>query len=557
MVEIKLEEAGSLEIGIDIAASTAANWVAWDNVSLKYFGNQEGEIIEEEVEPLSFDLQKVYRIKWYDHSNYKKLYWQSPKYDTTGNTTIHRTANEAEAAKFIIRSVENATGKFYLFDVVSHQYVVPSGNSSNGTAWTWSATTLGKAVITESGESFTISSTAEGYANAYANDNNDGDVKNYGSGSKWTIEEAGENTATMGISPQAVYHLQHLNTNRNRYMAAEPNGSGYLLTTNTEADKGEFSLLPVSGHHGYYYIYNKEGYFVTPSTSYWTLSKTTPAEVKVELNIDNMENIGTTNVTFLLGENNQHANAQNKNSTELVYAYADHPLDKGNNWVLEPVANATATIILNAVTNNIESLIASAIAEEVDMSYTVPAATLGYQTFAADCALDFTNATVKAYIATTVSDDKVYLQQVEKVPTGTGILLEGTEAESIPILTTNDADDVSGNLLYAGDGTEISKEEGYDKYVLAANGGNTSVSFYLINSTSATVAKGKAYLQVPVYSSNHARQITFSFEDDVTGIESVRSSAPTTDSYYNMAGQRVINPSHGLYIKNGKKIYIQ
>lgn len=557
MVEIKLEEAGSLEIGIDIAASTAANWVAWDNVSLKYFGNQEGEIIEEEVEPLSFDQQKVYRIKWYDHSNYKKLYWQSPKYDTTGNTTIHRTANEAEAAKFIIRSVENATGKFYLYDVVSHQYVVPSGNSSDGTAWTWSATTLGKAVITESGEAFTISSTAEGYANAYANDNNNGDVKNYGSGSKWAIEEAGENTATMGISPQAVYHLKHLNTSRNRYMAAEPNGSGCLLTTNTEADKGEFSLLPVSGHHGYYYIYNKEGYFVTPSTSYWTLSKTTPAEVKVELNIDNMENISTTNVTFLLGENNQHANAQNKNSTELVYAYADHPLDKGNNWVLEPVANATATIILNAVTNNIESLVASAIAEEVDMSYTVPAATLGYQTFAADCALDFTNATVKAYIATTVSDDKVYLQQVEKVPAGTGILLEGTEAESIPILTTNDADDVSGNLLYAGDGTEISKEEGFDKYVLAANDDNTSVSFYLINSTSVTVAKGKAYLQVPVNSSNHARQITFSFEDDVTGIESVRSSAPTTDSYYNMAGQRVINPSHGLYIKNGKKIYIQ
>jgi hypothetical protein len=166
MVEIKLDKAGPLEIGIDVAASTTANWVAWDNVSLKYFGNQEGEIVEEEVEPLTFDQQKVYRIKWYDHGNYSKLYWQSPKYDTTGNTTIHRTANEAEAAKFIIRSVENATGKFYLYDVVSQQYVIPSGNSSNGTAWTWSAKTLGKTAITESGEAFTISSTAEGYANA-------------------------------------------------------------------------------------------------------------------------------------------------------------------------------------------------------------------------------------------------------------------------------------------------------------------------------------------------------------------------------------------------------
>ncbi|MBR1547914.1 MAG: glycoside hydrolase family protein, partial [Prevotella sp.] len=38
MVEITLAEAGSMEIGIDVQASTTANWVAWDNVTLKYFG---------------------------------------------------------------------------------------------------------------------------------------------------------------------------------------------------------------------------------------------------------------------------------------------------------------------------------------------------------------------------------------------------------------------------------------------------------------------------------------------------------------------------------------
>lgn len=561
MVEIRLEEAGSLEIGIDVAASTTANWVAWDNVSLKYFGNQEGEIVEEEVEPLTFDQQKVYRIKWYDHNNYTKLYWQSPKYDTTGNTTIHRTANEAEAAQFIIRSVENATGKFYLYDVVSHQYVVPSGNSSNGTAWTWSAKTLGKAVIVESGDAFTISSTAKGYANAFANDNNDGDVKNYGSGSKWTIEEAGENTATFGIAPQAVYRLTHHNTNRYRYLASEPSNEGNLLTTNTDSEKGAYSLLPVSGRDGYYYIYNKDGYFVTPSTGNWTLSKTTPVAVKVAMNTEYMEDYfkshTTTDVTFMLGEANQHANAQRINNVELVKAYADHPLDKGNNWVLEPVANATATISLNAITSNIDNLIASAIAEDIDMTYTVPAATLGYQTFAADCALDFTDSSIKAYIATNVNNDKVYLQQVTKAPAGTGLLLEGTDADIIPVLTTNDADDVNGNLLRAGDGTTIIKEDDYNKYVLAADDGNTSVSFYLINNTSTIVSKGKAYLKVPVSQSNNARHITFSFGGDVTGIESVSASTPTTDSYYNMAGQRVVNPTHGLYIKNGKKIYIK
>lgn len=560
MVEINMAEEGTLEIGIDVAATTTANWVAWDNVTLKYFGTQEGDIVEEEVEPLSFEQSKVFYIKWYDHTKYTKIYWQSPKFDTSGNNTIHRTSNQSEAAQFIIRSA-TTEGQFYLYDVVSQQYVVPSGNSNDGTAWTWSATTLGKTVITESGDAFTISSTAGGYANAYANDNNYADVKNYGGGSKWAIEEAGENTAIFGINPKAVYRLTHHNTNRYRYLASEPDGNSNLLTTNTDSEKGEYSLLPVSGQEGYYYIYNKDGYFVIPSTGNWTLSKTTPAAVKIEINTEYMEdylsNHSTTNITFMLGEANQHANAQRINNVELVKAYADHPLDKGNNWVLEPVANATAAISLNAITSNIDNLIASATAEDINMTYTVPAATLGYQTFAADCTLDFTDSSVKAYIATNVNNDKVFLQQITKVPAGTGILLEGTEAETIPVLTTNDAEDVNGNLLRAGDGTTISKEDGYNKYVLAADDGNTSVSFYLINNTSATIAKGKAYLKVPVSQSNNARRVTFSFWDDVTGIKPVSSSTPTTDSYYNMAGQRVINPSHGLYIKNGKKIYIK
>ena len=285
MLELTLSEKGDIAFGIDIASTSSANWVCFDDWSLKYFGSQEGEIVEEEVEPLSFEQSKVFYIKWYDHGNYTKLYWQSPKFDTSGNNTIHRTSNKSEAAQFIIRSA-TTEGQFYLYDVVSQQYVVPSGNSRNGTAWTWSATTLGKTVITESGDAFTISSTAGGYANAYSNDNSPYEVKNYGGGSKWAIEEAGENIAIFGINPKAVYRLTHHNTNRYRYLASEPDGNSNLLTTNTDSEKGEYSLLPISGQEGYYYLYNKDGYFVTPSTGNWTLSKTTPAAVKIEINTE-------------------------------------------------------------------------------------------------------------------------------------------------------------------------------------------------------------------------------------------------------------------------------
>lgn len=371
------------------------------------------------------------------------------------------------------------------------------------------------------------------------------------------IVETERNTPILGINPQQTYHIKHLNTARNRYLASAPDASGHLLTTNADAEKGEYALLPVLGKQGYYYIYNKEGYYVTPSTGNWTLSKTTPAEVLVTLNNANQSALGTTDNIYLLGESAQHANPQVKDNAQVVYAYNAHDTDKGNNWVLEPVADATASVSLNDVTSSTDNLIASVIAEEVDMTYSIPTATMGYQTFAADYALDFSDTTVKAYIAKSVKDGKVFLQQVTKVPAGTGLILQGTDGEAIPVLATGDADDVSHNLLQPGNGDTVSKEDGYGKYVLAADNDNASVSFYLIGNTSATVDKGKAYLKIPLSGSSQAKRITLSFGDDTTGIWHADSQAFTTDTLYNVAGQRTDKPTQGLYISSGKKFYIK
>ncbi len=555
MVEITLAEAGSMEIGIDVLASTTANWVAWDNVSLKYFGTQEGDIVEEEVEPLSFDQSKVYRIKWKTSGNYSKVYWRSPKYNTDGDANQHRTANVSEAAQFIIRSVAGSEGQFYLYDVVSHQYIVPAANATNGTAWTASTTTVGKTVITDHTSYFSISSTAGGEANAYANDNNDGDVKNYAGGSQWLIEEAGANTTTMGINPQAVYRLQHLNTSRNRYMAATPNSDGYLLTTNTEAEKGEFSLLPVSGRQGYYYIYNKGGYFVTPSTGYWTLSKTTPAAVKVELNIDNMDAIGTTNVTFLLGESNQHANPQNKNSTELVYAYGDNETDKGNNWVLEPISGQTASLSLTNVTTGIESLVNSAIAEEVQLSYTATVGTAQYGTlvipFEADVVGD-----VKAYTLTAVNDNAAILgEEVTTIEANKPVLLKNQGTLSLTSKSETAAYEAApvNGLLH---GTYVSASVAAGNYVLQ-NLEGSGVGFYKVESGSEpTVNPFRAYLELP--EGSDARQLTFALSDETSSVLLPRSVSEHTE-VFSLSGMRINGSHRGLCFvrkSNGKVIKV-
>lgn len=551
MLELTLSGKGDIAFGIDIASTSSANWVCFDDWSLKYFGSQEGEIVEEEVEPLSFDQSKVYRVKWNTTGNYAKLYWRSPKYNTAGDANLHRTANVDEAAQFIIRSVAGTEGQFYLYDVVSHQYIVPSANANNGTAWTLSATTLGKTLITDNGGYFSISSMAGGEANAYANDNDDGDVKNYSGGSQWLIEEAGVNTAIFGIDPQAVYHLQHLNTNRNRYMAATPNSNGHLLTTNTEDEKGKFSLLPVSGRQGYYYIYDKEGYFLTPSTSNWTLSKTTPAEVKVELNIDNMDAIPTTNVTFLLGESNQHANPQNKNSTELVYAYSDHPLDKGNNWVLEPVSGQTAILSLNDVTSKIESLVTSSAAAGTGLSYIATVTSAGFGTLVIPFEAEV-EGNVEAWELTGVDgNDRIKGTKVTTIGANKPVLLKN---EGTLMLTAK-----SGTAAYTASpvngllhGTFIQETVSAGNYVLQKQA--DEVAFFKVEEGSEPAIKPfRAYLSNP----SGARMLSLSFGES-TGINSLQVMTNETDgTYYNLQGMQIAQPQKGIYIKNGKKMIIK
>lgn len=49
--------------------------------------------------------------------------------------------------------------------------------------------------------------------------------------------------------------------------------------------------------------------------------------------------------------------------------------------------------------------------------------------------------------------------------------------------------------------------------------------------------------------------VTLSLDPVSAGISHVRmDAAPKDDIYYNLNGQEVVNPSHGIYIKNGKKV---
>ena len=78
----------------------------------------------------------------------------------------------------------------------------------------------------------------------------------------------------------------------------------------------------------------------------------------------------------------------------------------------------------------------------------------------------------------------------------------------------------------------------------------------IVAGTPATVPAGKAYLQFNEEIS--ARELTFDFDSETTAISELTNTNLTnyTNDYFNLAGQRVANPTKGLYIVNGKKVIL-
>ena len=156
---------------------------------------------------------------------------------------------------------------------------------------------------------------------------------------------------------------------------------------------------------------------------------------------------------------------------------------------------------------------------------------------------------VTAYIATAVNTNTIHMEEVENVPASTPIVLKAIAGTYyLPIITT-DPDDVSGNILQSSDGNV----EGDGETIFALGYKNSTIGFYVVNDDQ-TVPAGKAYL---IVGSGVREFLNFSFDDTETGINSIENGKLTIDNYYDLSGRRVVKPTKGLYIVNGKKVFIK
>lgn len=164
---------------------------------------------------------------------------------------------------------------------------------------------------------------------------------------------------------------------------------------------------------------------------------------------------------------------------------------------------------------------------------------------------------VTAYTGTQKDENTVQLTAIEGgvIPAQTGVVLKGT-ATTCPLTLTNDAvAPVEGNI-FTGTCLPISvtQETLENYYVLSTLQG--VIGLYWPQEGTTALAANKAYIDnTPAAGAAGYR---FVFGDDTTvGIDGAQLGQPSDAPYYDLSGRRVAQPAKGIYIHNGKKVFIK
>lgn len=179
-----------------------------------------------------------------------------------------------------------------------------------------------------------------------------------------------------------------------------------------------------------------------------------------------------------------------------------------------------------------------------------------YATFCDEVARDFSASGITVYAAAATASSVEFDEVTDGiVPANTGVVLfsETTKADvAIPVATSAASYDFSSNeMIGVNEKTMVAYAgEGSKKNFILANG-TSGVGFYKAKDTGANLAAHKAYLSTATAAS--ARDF-LGFGDETTGMEKVEAAKQNAGVYFNLAGQRVVNPTKGLYIVNGKKV---
>ena len=180
----------------------------------------------------------------------------------------------------------------------------------------------------------------------------------------------------------------------------------------------------------------------------------------------------------------------------------------------------------------------------------------GWATYCSPYALDFSGDIVnltKAYFVTGVEANgtTLTLQPVNgTVPAGTGLLLQGEGNCVIPVVSGSTTNTSANKLVGV---TEQTVKAAGTVYVLLQEQGATG---FFLNNNAFTVGAQTAYLPAG-FAGSGVR--FYPLTGETTGINgaSLMNSEDVNGGVYNLKGQRVNQPTKGVYIKDGRLMIVK
>lgn len=171
----------------------------------------------------------------------------------------------------------------------------------------------------------------------------------------------------------------------------------------------------------------------------------------------------------------------------------------------------------------------------------------GYATLIAPVALKIPTG-VKVYTAT-FEDGKAKLTSISDViPANVGVVVKAAQGTyNFNITTTGNV--ATSALSGVPNTANVASESA--AFILA--NGKHGVGFYKLSSANRTIHGFRAFYTAPA----EAQAVSaFLLEDNVTGIEEIETSADKAP-IYDLSGRRVAKAEKGVYIQNGRKIFVK
>ena len=180
-----------------------------------------------------------------------------------------------------------------------------------------------------------------------------------------------------------------------------------------------------------------------------------------------------------------------------------------------------------------------------------------YASLYVDYPVEVTSENVKVYTGTVSGNTLQMTEANDKIiPANVGVVLVGNTASetSAALSIANSAGTVSHGVI-EGSITDVPIQGYQDQYLVLGLSNQEPQSVGFFQPTVATIPAYRAY--IPKSATQSVRGLYFNFDGETTSIDPTVLTPAKEETIYDLGGRRVNKAVKGIYIKNGKQIYVK